>query len=251
MPTVSSFQAACSTSRRAWLMAMRASAMRSRLPPRLAIGLPKADPAGRALAGELEGHLGQADEAHAVVHAARAEAALGDLEGAARAGEDAAGRQRARRSKVTSPWPSGSSYWPSAVSIRSTVTPGASSGTSTIECWRCRCGVGVGEAHEDADLAVGVADAGRPPLAAVEHDLVAVEDGRGLHVGGVGGGDAGLGHQERAADRARRAAARATRCCCSGEPYCSSTSMLPVSGALQLKTSGASGERPICSAIGA
>ena len=32
---------------------------------------------------------------------------------------------------------------------------------------------------------------------------------------------------------------------------CSSTSMLPVSGALQLKTSGAIAERPICSASGA
>ena len=42
MPTVSSFQAACSTSRRAELMAIRARARRSRLPPRLAIGLPKA-----------------------------------------------------------------------------------------------------------------------------------------------------------------------------------------------------------------
>ena len=60
-------------------------------------------------------------------------------------------------------------------------------------------GAGVGEAHEDADLAVGVAGAGRPPLAAVEHDVVAVEGGRGLHVRGVGAGDARLGHQERAA----------------------------------------------------
>ena len=38
----SSFQAASSTSSRAWSMAIRASAMRSRLPPRLASGLPNA-----------------------------------------------------------------------------------------------------------------------------------------------------------------------------------------------------------------
>ena len=41
-PPSSSFQAALSTSSRAWSMAIRASAMRSRLPPRLRIGLPNA-----------------------------------------------------------------------------------------------------------------------------------------------------------------------------------------------------------------
>ncbi len=60
-------------------------------------------------------------------------------------------------------------------------------------------GSGVGEPHEDPDLAVGVARAGRPPLAAVEHDVVAVEGGRGAHVRGVGAGDPRLGHEERAA----------------------------------------------------
>ena len=38
---------------------------------------------------------------------------------------------------------------------------------------------------------------------------------------------------------------------CSWEPYFKSTSILPVSGALQLKISGAMKERPICSATGA
>ena len=38
---------------------------------------------------------------------------------------------------------------------------------------------------------------------------------------------------------------------CSWVPYLSSTSMLPVSGALELKISGALKERPICSATGA
>ncbi len=41
------------------------------------------------------------------------------------------------------------------------------------------------------------------------------------------------------------------RSCCSGEPKCSSTSMLPVSGALQLHTSLAISERPMRSASGA
>src|ERR1700690_4605346 len=41
------------------------------------------------------------------------------------------------------------------------------------------------------------------------------------------------------------------RAFCSGEPYFTSTSMLPVSGALQLKTSGAIDDRPVISASGA
>src|SRR6202050_2833730 len=38
---------------------------------------------------------------------------------------------------------------------------------------------------------------------------------------------------------------------CASKPYFTSTSMLPVSGALQLKTSGAIDERPVISASGA
>src|ERR1017187_7034620 len=41
------------------------------------------------------------------------------------------------------------------------------------------------------------------------------------------------------------------RAFCASEPYFTSTSMLPVSGALQLKTSGAIEERPVISARGA
>src|SRR5260370_14819533 len=40
------------------------------------------------------------------------------------------------------------------------------------------------------------------------------------------------------------------RCFCSGEPYFHSTSMLPVSGALQLKISEASGLLPISLPVG-
>ncbi len=41
------------------------------------------------------------------------------------------------------------------------------------------------------------------------------------------------------------------RSCCSGVPYLASTSMLPVSGAAQLNTSGARWDRPITSHSGA
>ena len=50
-----------------------------------------------------------------------------------------------------------------------------------------------------------------------------------------------------------RASSRGSSHCarCSSVPYFSSTSMLPVSGALQLKTCGESTDRPVSSAIGA
>src|SRR6516162_576885 len=41
------------------------------------------------------------------------------------------------------------------------------------------------------------------------------------------------------------------RCFCASEPYFTSTSILPVSGALQLNTSGAIADRPVISANGA
>ena len=73
-PLVSSSQAAFSTSSRACSIAMRASAIRSRLPPRLAIGLPKATRDGRAPAGQLERHLGQTDQRACSGGCARAQA---------------------------------------------------------------------------------------------------------------------------------------------------------------------------------
>ena len=44
---------------------------------------------------------------------------------------------------------------------------------------------------------------------------------------------------------------RSQRSCCSGVPNCVRTSMLPVSGALQLHASGPIGLRPMISASGA
>ena len=60
----------------------------------------------------------------------------------------------------------------------------------------------VGADHDDVDLAARVAGAGGEPLLAVQHPLVAVELGIHGDVGGVGGGDARLGHDEGRADLA-------------------------------------------------
>jgi hypothetical protein len=64
--------------------------------------------AARAFAHQFERALGHADQAHAVVDAARAQAALGDLEAAALAQQHVAHRH-AHVVKLTSPWPCGAS----------------------------------------------------------------------------------------------------------------------------------------------
>ena len=58
----------------------------------------------------------------------------------------------------------------------------------------------VGLAHHDGDLAAGIADARRPPFAAVDDIVIAIALDAGFDVGGVGGRDRGFRHQEGGAD---------------------------------------------------
>ncbi len=58
----------------------------------------------------------------------------------------------------------------------------------------------IGLAHQDRDLAAGIADAGRPPFAAVDHIMIAVTHDAGLDVGRVRRRHRRLGHQEGGAD---------------------------------------------------
>src|SRR5699024_1981234 len=111
-------------------------------------------PGGGAPAGQVERHLRQPDQPHAVVDAPRPEPSLRDLRGTPRARDDVRDRQphalqahlpvapgpelhvetRSRTPyRTTSPCPRGSSGTPCAGSMRSTVTPGASIGTRTME----------------------------------------------------------------------------------------------------------------------
>ena len=111
-------------------------------------------------------------------------------------------------------------------------------------------GLRIGAAHEERERAARVADAGGPPLASVEDDVVALE--RDVACMLVASLDATSGSVMQNAERISPASSGSSqRCFCSGEPKWCSTSMLPVSGALQLKTSGANGTRPMASATGA
>jgi hypothetical protein len=58
----------------------------------------------------------------------------------------------------------------------------------------------IGLAHQDRDLAARIASARRPPLAAVDHVMIAIALDAGFDVGRVGGGHRRLGHQEGGAD---------------------------------------------------
>ena len=62
--------------------------------------------------------------------------------------------------------------------------------------------IGVGAAHDDVDLAARVAGARTPPLATVDHIVIAVALDAAGDVGGVGRGDLRLGHEEGRADLA-------------------------------------------------
>jgi hypothetical protein len=120
-------------------------------------------------------------------------------------------------------------------------------------CWWCasRRSVVVGVArHHDQHAAVRVRHAGDEPLAAVEHEFIALALHGGLQVGRVRRGHVGLGHREGRADRSvqqRHQPALALR----GVAKRCSSSMLPVSGALQLNTSAAQLSLPMASASGA
>ena len=138
---MSSFQAACSTSSRACSIAIRASAIRSGLPPSLASGRPNATrsvPRRQASSSAFSARPMSRMQWCTRPGPRRPWAIANASPGPSRMLETGT------RTSVNeiSAWPSGSSYMLIAVSLRSTVTPGVSRGTSTIECRWCRSASG-------------------------------------------------------------------------------------------------------------
>ena len=223
--------AARSTIRRMASISMRALAMTSVFLPSRASGLPKASRLRPRSHHQLEGPLGRADRAHAVVDAAGPEADLGDLEAAAlaRAACSSLGTRTSVNRRCM--WPCGASSSPKTCIGPRISTPGVSIGTRICDCCRCGGGVGAGLHHGDHDLAAGVAGAGDVVLLAVDHPLVAVEHGLAC-------GCSWRPTRRRRArswrtpSGSRRRSSGSSHCFfCSGVPTRSSTSMLPVSGA--------------------
>jgi hypothetical protein len=164
--------------------------------------LAEGDPLGRALAHHLDGSLGDAQRAHAVVDAARPETRLGDREALALAADDVADRH----ADVGEPQLGVAAVVAVVVAEHVHAADDLEAGGVALDqdlallaVTRCR---GIGLAHHDEDLAVGVHGAGDPPLATVDDVLVTVPDDAELDIGGVRRRDLRLGHRERRADLA-------------------------------------------------
>ena len=201
LPALSIIQAALSVSSRACSIRQRASAMRSRVTPCSATVRPKAMRVIARWHISSQRTLGQADQAHAVVDAARAQAALGDLEAAALAEQDV-GRRHAHVLEVDL-----------HVAVRRVVVAEHAERAQDLDArrvdrhqdhrlLRVARRLRVGLAHEDHDLAARVAGARGPPLASVDDVVVAVALDARFDVGRVGRGHRRLGHREGAADLA-------------------------------------------------
>ncbi len=149
----------------------------------------------------LQRLFGDADGAHAVMDAAGTEAALRDLETAALAEQDVfSGNADVFEQHL-------------GMAVRRVVEAehgkhlldGDAGGVERHQDLRLLLmprGVGIGLAHQDRDLAAGIAVARRPPFTAVDDVVIAVACDRGFDVGGVRRGDRGFGHQEGGADLA-------------------------------------------------
>jgi hypothetical protein len=155
----------------------------------------------KALDQQFERALGHADQAHAMMDAARPQAALGDLEAAALAEQQVFGRHP-DVVEADLPVALGGVVEAHHRQITLDRDPGRVRLDQDHRLLLVLVGVRVGLAHHDPDAAAPVAGARGPPLGSVDDVLVAVAGDRGLDVGGVGRGDVGLGHAEGRADLA-------------------------------------------------
>ena len=191
---------------------MRASAMRSRADALFGDRAAKGDAADQALAHVFQRAFGHADGAHAVMDAARSQAALGNLETASFAQQDIRGRHAhvfkadfamAVRRVVVAEY-------------RQRAQDGHARRVDRHQDHRLLLVArrfGIGLAHEDDNLAARIAGAGGPPFAAVDDVVVAVAHDADCDVGGIRRGDGRFGHRKGGADLAAQAAVPAIAPC--------------------------------------
>ena len=154
----------------------------------LAEGAAESRAARHPLAGQLQRALGGADQAHAVVHATRAQPPLGDFEAATLTQQDILQRH---------------AHVPELdfrVSQRGVVVAqggqrphqrhaGRAPGHQHLALLLVAAGVvGVGLAHDNIDLCALVHGVGGKPLATVQHPFVALANDAQFDIGGVTGG---------------------------------------------------------------
>ena len=144
--------------------------------------------------------------------------------------------------------------------LRTISTPGVSSGTMTIECRPCVAGLSAAPvAASSGATFTAITMAKRqwgcraPVVNHLRPLITQFSPSRRMLVQMlVASDEATSGSDIEKHERiSPSSSGRSQRCFCSGVPKRCSSSMLPVSGALQLKTSEAQGMRPMISAIGA
>src|SRR5690348_14518252 len=147
--------------------------------------LAEGDPLAGAIAHHLERTLGQPDCAHAVVDATGPQAALRDLEAATFAQQDVARRDAhvlVAYFRVA--------VWRVVIAEHAEMAHDGDAGCIHRHqhhgLLRMTRRIGIGLAHDDGDLAARVHRPGAPPLAAVDHVVVALTLDTAAYVGGVG-----------------------------------------------------------------
>ena len=166
---------------------------------------PEGSPREAPFDHQSQGPLGRSNGAHAVVHATRAEAPLGDGEALTELADQMVARhtyplefdlampgrgvevaEAGEHAEDSNPWRVERNE-DQAVTAMAILTVAGAGGE-------------VRDADEEPEPAQRMAETGGPPLAPVEHELVAFDsDGRG-EIRRIARGDSGLGHAERRAD---------------------------------------------------
>ena len=189
-------------------------------------------------AHHLDRPLGGADRAHAVVDAARGRAGPGRSRSRPAAVAEQVGLRHPAVLVADLAVAGAAGRGPSPGSAGPGRSRGCRSGRGS--CWRARR-----DAPSGSVTTIAIARSA-PTAPEVNHLWPLIthsspsSSARVCSVGRVGARDLGLGHREAAADLARRAAAASQRSFCSSVPCSARISMLPVSGAEQLKAIGAS-----------
>ena len=143
------------------------------------------DPRKKPLGHFFQRDFGSAEGAHAMVNAAGTEPALRDLEAAAFAEQEVA-RRHAHILEQNFGMPVRRIVKAEYRQHAQHFHAGHIQRNENLRLLLVTGAARVGLPHDDGDLAARIADAGRPPFAAVDHIVVAVADDGGLDIGGVG-----------------------------------------------------------------
>ena len=158
--------------------------------------LAERDATGGPPAHHFDGTLRNTDGPHAVVDAARPEASLGDGESAALFTDQV----RHRHPDIGEPQLGMAAMVVVVVAEHLHATqhlePRGVPGNEDLRLLAMALRTGVRLAHDDEDGTVGIHCSGDPPLASVDHVVVAVTHDGQLDIGGIGAGHVWLGHRE-------------------------------------------------------